>query len=403
LESGGCLAIPAGCQAFSANLQSLSGLRLVHVPGNRFEDVDVNGAAAIVTEKDKPGSLSDGGLARKAHRAGARALVKLGGGGSLIFCVADPVEIPCITIFKEDGEDLIRHLASNGPGKITSLKEYDKRSTLISERWSEGTVFLHLDGLHLRTVDWCSPLCRAPHSSSNGKPFTYEDFFEVYEKHKDMDRRFSPEKSKLRRIFESASLVFRSNPAQMGKLLFLGGQRVDFSVSYMRFNRGKVNSNITACAMMLHPCAAISAGASKVEDIQACVAHETVYLALMGQWTKMIGYMAPSLWNFIKCTNADFFGWEADSVKVVKLFTPCTGLWGPEPKENWQKTDPTWRIVDETNVMKMTTRTQGRLLWTQEEATGSNMQRSISTFRSGKMESGVFRMLASCSSKVCCR
>lgn len=38
--------------------------------------------------------------------------------------------------------------------------------------------------------------------------------------------------------------------------------------------------------------------------------------ALMGHFTKLIDYMAPSLWNFIKCINGEFFGWEADSKQL---------------------------------------------------------------------------------------
>lgn len=62
-------------------------------------------------------------------------------------------------------------------------------------------------------------------------------------------------------------------------------------------------------------------------------------------------YMAPSLWNFVKCINGEFFGWEADASKVRKLFSPCSGPVGPVPWEQWKQLDPTWRIVDERNAL----------------------------------------------------
>jgi len=146
---------------------------------------------------------------------------------------------------------------------------------------------------------------------------------------------------------------------------------LNFSIQYVRFNHGRTNRSMTTCTMMLTRANAAQthiAGTPSFEDVQAWVAHESVYLALMGQFTKLIGYIAPSLWNFIKCTNGDFFGWEADATKIIKLFTPCTGPFGPEPNEEWQRQDPTWCITDEKNVMGMVTRSQGRLLWSPENA-----------------------------------
>merc|ERR1712151_1296642 len=123
---------------------------------------------------------------------------------------------------------------------------------------------------------------------------------------------------------------------------------------------------LSATTNAAHPQPKISSLAPPVSVVQAWIAHEAVYLALMGRFTKLIEFIAPSLWNFIKCTNGEFFGWEADSTKVIKLFTACTGAFGPSPKEAWMKKDPTWCIVDEKNAVGMTTRSQGRVLWTEE-------------------------------------
>merc|ERR1712187_464958 len=102
--------------------------------------------------------------------------------------------------------------------------------------------------------------------------------------------------------------------------------------------------------------------------VQAWIAHEAVYLALMGSFTRLIEFMAPSLWNFIKCVNGEYFGWEADSAKIIKLFTACTGDFGPRPKEAWMRNDPTWCIGDEKNVIGIVTKSQWRVLLSDEGA-----------------------------------
>ena len=50
---------------------------------------------AVLAEKHKPGTMSDGQLLRTAARAGACAVIKIGGGGAMLYSVPDPSEIPC--------------------------------------------------------------------------------------------------------------------------------------------------------------------------------------------------------------------------------------------------------------------------------------------------------------------
>jgi hypothetical protein len=345
--------------------------------------------------------------------------------------VPDPVEIPCIAITEEDGQQLLRCLEEYGPGHISSFKEYDsdRRAALLPERWGNGTVFLHIEGLELQTVDWECPLSSVG-TVGGRQPSTYEDFYKLYVDRKDVDKRLSPEFSKLRRIFESAWTQMRRtgtthNPAMLGKLLALAGQKCSFSVQYVRFNRGKANPHLTTCTMLLSGCHSSrdsSSGRLSIEDSLAWVAHESVYLALLSHFTKLIGFIAPSLWNFIKCTNGEFFGWEADANKIVKLFTPCTGPVGPAPKEAWQRRDPTWCIVDTKNKLGMVTESQGRLLWRADSASTTTVSGSGESIAGALTTKGAFydqtsstrrtegdsagrafsRALAWWSTKICC-
>eukprot|EP00928_Gymnodinium_smaydae_P026593 TRINITY_DN20830_c0_g1_i1.p1 TRINITY_DN20830_c0_g1~~TRINITY_DN20830_c0_g1_i1.p1 ORF type:complete len:679 (-),score=66.88 TRINITY_DN20830_c0_g1_i1:96-2039(-) len=370
----------AAPQAFQADHHGLPGLQVVVVPENDFSKVDVRGAAAVVTEKAKPGTKSDGAVVRDAQAAGASCVIKVGGGGSMLYCVADPVAIPCIAISKEDGEALM-HLLQGPTGKRGNISEYteiDTRADLISKRWQNGMLWLHCKGLRFRTIDWESPLCRAVSAEGNAHlPMIYEDYYGFFHSHKDSSSRISPDSSKFRRIVESAwSQLHRvglsTNPPMLGKMLALGGQRCEFTADYFKFAPGQTQAN-TAVSMLLTPISAQGGRGedSTASDLQAWVAHEAVYLALMGQFTRLIGFMAPSLWNFIKCVNGEFFGWEADAEKMTKLFTPCTGPVGPPPALPWQQNDPTWRIVDE-KVLGITTRTQGRVLWSESLAASAS-------------------------------
>ena len=105
--------------------------------------------------------------------------------------------------------------------------------------------------------------------------------------------------------------------------------------------------------------------------------------------------MAPSLWNFVKCINGEFFGWEADASKVRKLFSPCSGPVGPVPWEQWKQLDPTWRIVDERNALGMVVRTQGRLLWSKGATVAAKP-------REQRTQSGFMAFMAAMAKQICC-
>lgn len=53
------------------------------VPKNDVSSVKLRGAVAVLSEKHKPGTMSDGALLRGAYQAGAEAVIKIGGGGQL--------------------------------------------------------------------------------------------------------------------------------------------------------------------------------------------------------------------------------------------------------------------------------------------------------------------------------
>merc|ERR1712014_188371 len=74
------------------------------------------------------------------------------------------------------------------------------------------------------------------------------------------------------------------------------------------------------------------------------------------------------------CTNGEFFGWEANAKTILKLLTPCTGQWGGEPSELWQKNDPTWRITDRWKGLSK--ETQGRMLWSLAESAAAPLTSS---------------------------
>ena len=62
----------------------LAGKRVVQVPKNDCQLVDLRGVVAVMSEKHKPGTMSDGALLRGAYQAGAAAVIKIGGGGGSI-------------------------------------------------------------------------------------------------------------------------------------------------------------------------------------------------------------------------------------------------------------------------------------------------------------------------------
>ena len=373
--------ISAATQVFAqhspVDFGKAQGPRVVHVPQNDTSSVDMRGAVAVFAEKHKPGTMSDGALLKQAFLAGALAVIKIGGGGAMLYSVPDPSEIPCFAISEEDGKTLTQALAQ-GPVHLKQCQLHDKRARLQQDRWSSGNVWVHIDGLFLQSVDWGCPLSEvAEETQASRQVLVYEDYFNVYKSTRDADPRLSPERSKLRRMIESAwvqlgRVGLASNASMMGKLLAIGAQRCKFKVQYVKFFPAKSFKG-TACAMLLSPegpsCTQRPACSTIV---QAWVAHEAVYLALMGHFTKLIGYMAPSLWNFIQCINGEFFGWEADAKQIRKLFTACSGPVGPIPQKEWQQLDPTWRIVDERNSLGIVTRTQGRLLWTRAQPNAPN-------------------------------
>merc|ERR1740117_145625 len=128
---------------------------------------------------------------------------------------------------------------------------------------------------------------------------TYEDYFGVYESQKQTDDRIRPQSSKLRRIVESAwsslqRVGLTSNAPMLGKMLSLAGQRCDYTLDYLKF--GPTKSGVT-CAMLLTDSRAdakfeASTSASpSASVVQAWVAHEAVYLSLMGHFTRLIGFV----------------------------------------------------------------------------------------------------------------
>ena len=66
------------------DLLPLAGKRVVQVPKNDCQLVDLRGVVAVMSEKHKPGTMSDGALLRGAYQAGAAAVIKIGGGGGSI-------------------------------------------------------------------------------------------------------------------------------------------------------------------------------------------------------------------------------------------------------------------------------------------------------------------------------
>ena len=58
-----------------------AGKPIVYVPKNDVSSVPLRGAVAVLSEKFKPGTMSDGALLQKAYQAGADAVIKIGGGG----------------------------------------------------------------------------------------------------------------------------------------------------------------------------------------------------------------------------------------------------------------------------------------------------------------------------------
>ncbi|CAK9038447.1 unnamed protein product [Durusdinium trenchii] len=411
LEADGqLLSLDAAPQVFAqeVSLAQFRGKPVVLVPKNDVSSVKLRGAVAVLSEKHKPGTMSDGALLRGAYQAGAEAVIKIGGGGAMLYCVPDPSEIPCFAISEDDGKKLCSALEAGGRVTVKELIVHDRREKLQAERWKCGNVWLHVSGLYLQSVDWDGPLWEvAQEARAAQEALIYEDYFEAYQDTREVDPRLGLERSKLRRMMESAwsqlgRIGLTKNASMIGKLLALGAQRCKLKVNYLKFHPAETFTG-TACAMLLSPHKpGFKQKPASDSLVQAWVAHEAVYLALMGHFTKLIDYMAPSLWNLIKCMNGEFFGWEADASKIRKLFTACTGPFGPVPRELWQQRDPTWRITDERNAVGMVVRTQGRLLWS-KDATAAPM-RTVLPKRSGP--SGPTRpmldFMSRMAQKLCC-
>lgn len=373
--------LAASVQVFPADLAALAGRKLVLVPGNDLRSVDVKGEIAVLTEKDKGGNTSDGFLSREAMRAGAVGVVKIGGDGRPCR-VPDPMAIVCIQLSGPPARSLESYLdeaADAGqPLVVVEVRETDCRNQLERERWGRPAVWVHMKGLRLRTLD-CSdsaePLYKKVNTwRSAAGPLVYEDFAEYFW---DSGSTFAPASSKVSRMIHSAikqleRAKLARNPAQFGKLLAISYQQWEAELTYVRFQPGRQQKGVT-CAMLWNspkPFGDVPRGDAAPptpEVTWAWMAHESVFLVCLGAFGKLIGFIAPSLWNFVKCCNADFFGWECDATKIIKLFTPATGPVGPEPKEAWQRDDPTWRITDETRL-GVVTRAQGRILWTEARA-----------------------------------
>ena len=415
---GKMLSLDAAAQVFAQEvaLSDFGGKRVVQVPKNDCQLVDLRGVVAVMSEKHKPGTMSDGALLRGAYQAGAAAVIKIGGGGAMLYSVPDPSEIPCFAISEDDGKKLCSMLeASRGPAKVKELKLHDRRGKLEAERWNYGKVWVHFTGLYLQSVDWDGPLSEvAQETRASSEALIYEDYFEVYQGTREVDPRLGLERSKLRRMMESAwsqlgRVGLTSNASMIGKLLALGAQRCKLQVNYLKFHPAESFSG-TACAMLLSPHkSGFKQKPASDSLVQAWVAHEAVYLALMGHFTKLIDYMAPSLWNLIKCMNGEFFGWEADASKIRKLFTACTGPVGAIPREAWKRMDPTWRIVDERNAIGIVVRTQGRLLWSKDRnrhstapAMRSQTGRHASAEARGESRRPMIDWMSRMAQKICC-
>eukprot|EP00913_Durusdinium_trenchii_P017765 g16692.t1 len=200
------LRLPAAAQVFANHVTwaELCGKRVVHVPKNDVSSVDLKGGIAILAEKFKPGTTSDGAILREAYQAGAVAVIKIGGGGAMLYSVPDPTEIPCFAISEADGKVLCDALANTAPGllpKVREMKLLDQREALHSERWGAGKVWVMLSGLYLQSVDWENPLSEVAEEANASKgALIYEDYFEVYESSRSVDPRLSLEKSKLRTV-----------------------------------------------------------------------------------------------------------------------------------------------------------------------------------------------------------
>ena len=54
---------------------------MIFVPKNDVSALDLRGSVAVLSEKHKPGTMSDGALLQQAYDAGAEAVIKIGGGG----------------------------------------------------------------------------------------------------------------------------------------------------------------------------------------------------------------------------------------------------------------------------------------------------------------------------------
>ena len=63
------------------HIHLVAGKPIVYVPKNDVSSVPLRGAVAVLSEKFKPGTMSDGALLQGAYQAGADAVIKIGGGG----------------------------------------------------------------------------------------------------------------------------------------------------------------------------------------------------------------------------------------------------------------------------------------------------------------------------------
>lgn len=398
----------AACQAVPVELSGVVGARVVYAPKNNIGGLDLKGAAVIFMERDKPDTVSDGALVRAAKAAGACCVIKAANPyDPKVFRLPDPMEIPLINILDKDGRDLIEALASQSVAHIARLDERDQRATLQAERWGEDMVSLYCDGLYLRTLDWDDPLIAQVMGISTTiaeEPLIYEDYFGLF---KSDTVRFSPMRSKLRRTIESCSTPLRrvgvgNNPYMMGKVLGVGGQHCQLAVDYVRFMLPQKSKGVT-CVMLLSPVDIDGAEQGKfppTEAVQAQVAHEAAFLELQPSFRRLLAFAAPSLLSFLECTNGEYLGWKADAAKIVKLFSACSGPVGPMPAEEWQRCDPTWRIVDEKNALGMATRTQGRVLWSEERGGGDTAALVAAPAVGNRLAS--LPLLARVSRRICC-
>ena len=63
------------------HIHLVAGKPIVYVPKNDVSSMPLRGAVAVLSEKFKPGTMSDGALLQGAYQAGADAVIKIGGGG----------------------------------------------------------------------------------------------------------------------------------------------------------------------------------------------------------------------------------------------------------------------------------------------------------------------------------